>query len=88
MLDVWYVHPFSMHFRGSPGPRGWSRGGGVRCVVAPGILVGAESFVVVVGFRAPWTFFRVVVVSFVRSESSDVRGGGIPCRGGTFVLRV
>ena len=55
--------------------RGWGREGGVRRVVAPGFLVGDESFAAFAGFRARWTFLRVVVVSFVRSESSDVRGG-------------
>ena len=65
---------------------GWGRGVGVRRVVAPGFLVGAESFVSFAGFRARWTFLRVVVVSFMRSESSDVCCGVIACQGRTFVF--
>ena len=66
--------------------RWWGRGGGVRRVVAPGYLVGDESFVAFAGFRARWTFLRVVVVSFVQSERSDVCGGVIACQGRTFVF--
>ena len=66
--------------------RGWGREGGVRRVVAPGFLVGDKSFVAFAGFRARWTFLRVVVISFVRLESVDVCGGVIPCQGRTFVF--